>query len=143
MIAIVVAAAVFEKFVIEAIIVRRLGVRFEDLYLLKDIGKTAIISAAAGAVTFFVYNYVKGFTTQAGENLANLIFEAPKQTAADSFAGLLTLAVSFAVFAFVYLAGIVFWNVLDAEEKDYIKKIFGRLRTLFQRKQIRNPQSEI
>lgn len=143
MIAIVVVSALFEKFVIEVIIVRRLGIKTEDLYLLKDIGKTAIISIAAGVVTVFVYQYFKEIIPPVGENLAGMIFTAPTQGAVDSIAGSLILAASFAVFAVIYLLGINFWKVIDEEEKEFINKIFGRLRTLFQKKQISNPRSEI
>ncbi len=127
MIAIVVVSALFEKFVAETIIIRRLGVKSEDLYLLKDIGKTAIVSLAAGIITFFVYHYIKEIMPPVGENLARMIFAAPKQNAADFIAGSLTLLISFAVYAPIYLFGISFWNVIDEEEKETIRNIIGKI----------------
>jgi hypothetical protein len=143
MIAIVVVTLIFEKIIAEAVIIRKLGVGRKDLYLLKDVGKIAVISVLAGVVTFAVYQGIKDFMPAVGESVARIFFAAPKQSAVDFIWGSMTLAVSFAVFAPIYLLAAYFWNVIDDGEKETVKNLFGRLRIFFNRKTIQNPQSQI
>lgn len=129
MIAIVVVVSLIDKFVISAIVARRLEVKITDLRLLKNIGKTAFVSLIAGAVTYFVYYHIKEILPAVGTSLAALLFAAPKQSAADFIAGSLTLSVSALVFAPIYLFSMNLWGVIDAEEKEMLrsirKKFFG------------------
>lgn len=143
MIAIVVVAVIFEKFVAEAMIIRKLKAGRKDLYLLKDVGKTALISILAGVVTFAVYHGIKDFMPAVGENLARMFFAAPKRSVIDFIWGSLTLSISFAVFAPIYLSAAYFWDVIDEEEKQTVKNVIGKLRLLFKKEPIQNPQSQI
>ena len=124
-------------------IIRKLGVGRKDLYLLKDVGKTALISILAGIVTFAAYQGIKDFMPAVGENLARMFFAAPKQSVVDFIWGSLTLAASFAVFAPIYLLAAYFWNVIDENEKETVKNLFGKLRLFFKKEPIPNPQSQI
>ncbi|HSK70468.1 MAG TPA: hypothetical protein VK892_02145, partial [Pyrinomonadaceae bacterium] len=122
---------------------RKLGVGRKDLYLLKDVGKIAAISIFAGIITFAVYQGIKDFMPAVGENLARMLFAAPKRSVVDFIWGSLTLGISFAVFAPIYLLAAYFWNVIDDEEKQTVRNVFSRLRTFLKREPIPNPQSQI
>lgn len=140
MIAIVVVTNSLEKLLIQFIVARKLNAGFGHLHLLKNIGKTALISIIAGAATFVVYHFVKDATPQFGEKLAGMIFSETKANAVDFISGILTLSVSFAVFAAVYLFGINFTGLLEESEKRYFKNILGKVNLMFRKDRVASEQ---
>ncbi len=146
MIAIVVVINVLETIIVGAILAGKLGVKTEDWRLFKNVGKIALVSLIAGVFTFLIYGQLEKIGCSFGENLVGMVFNfvsmffnAPKQNLTDFVSGALTLGLTFTFFAPVYLFGINYFGLIDAEEKDLIKQTFGKLRTFFGKKQIQNP----
>ncbi|MGI8641758.1 MAG: lipopolysaccharide biosynthesis protein [Pyrinomonadaceae bacterium] len=126
MIATVVITSLIERFISTTVLLRILDVKWQDWRLLKDVGKTAVISAAAGIITFFVYRQAREIMPVVGNNLAQMIFSAPKKGLVDFISGSLTLGVSLAVFAPVYLFLMNRFNLIDDDEKNLIKNLPGK-----------------
>jgi hypothetical protein len=120
-ISIVVAATLIERFVSTTVLLRKLDVKWHDWRLLKNVGKTALVSLFAGIVTFFVYRQIREIMPAVGNNLAQMIFSAPKKGLVDFVSGSLTLGISFAVFAPVYLFVMNRFDLIDEGEKEQIK----------------------
>ncbi|MDQ3799633.1 MAG: oligosaccharide flippase family protein [Acidobacteriota bacterium] len=128
MIAIVVVTSVTERFVSSFLIARKLGVRSADARLLNGIWKTAFASLAAGVVLFLIYWLARDFLHNLGANIVNAMFAAPKPSIADFAAGAFTLGVCFAVFAPVYLILANAFDLMDDEEKAFIRTVFSKIR---------------
>ncbi len=126
MIMIVVIVSVLEKLIAETVIIRKLGAGRKDLPLLKNVGKTAAVSLAAGLATFLVYSNLKDYVFHFGERLAAAIFAAPKLSITDFIGGGLTLSVSGLVFAAVYIAGTYYFNIIEDGEKEMIWSVIRR-----------------
>lgn len=126
-IAIVVVVTLIERFVITTALLRKLEVKWTDWRLLKTIGKTAVISLIAGIVTFFVYQQVREIMPAAGNNLAQIIFSAPKKSLVDFVSGSLTLGISALVFTPIYLLLANYFDIIEDEEKKKIKTLIGKL----------------
>jgi O-antigen/teichoic acid export membrane protein len=126
MITIVVIVSVIEKLIAETVIIRKLGAGRKDLPLLKNVGKTAVVSLFAGLATFLVYSNLKDYLFHFGEKLAALIFAAPKLSITDFIGGGLTLSISGLVFAAVYLAGTFYFNIIEDGEKEMISSVVRR-----------------
>jgi O-antigen/teichoic acid export membrane protein len=142
-IAIVVVVSFVEKLIAETVIIRKLGAGRKDLRLLKDVGKTTFVSLIAGGATYFVYYGIKDYVFNLGEKIASSVFAAPKLSINDFIGGGLTLAICALIFAAIYLTGTFYFNVIEDTEKQLIKNVFIKLRTIFKRKSIQNPQSQI
>jgi O-antigen/teichoic acid export membrane protein len=142
MIAIVVVVSLTEKFVSTFVIARKFGVRREDARLLNGVWKTAFASVAAGIILFLIYWLAKDFLHNFGAGFVNAIFAAPKQSIVDFAAGAFTLGVCFAIFAPVYLILANAFDLIDDEEKAFIKSVFGKPKSLLKRFAIQNPKSE-
>lgn len=142
MIAIVVVVNLFEKIVVGAILSGKIGVKFADWRLLKNTGKTALVSIFAGVITFLIFGQIQTFGFMLGENLVNLFVAAPKQNTVDFISGGLTLGFTFLFFAPIYLFGANYFGLIDEEEKNLIKKTIGKARKIFAGKSVQNPQSQ-
>ncbi len=142
MIAIVVVVNVLESIVVGLILAGKLGVKPEDWRLFKNVGKTAMVSLIAGLITFLIYGQLEKIGFFLGESLVEIIFTSPKQSFTDFVSGSLTLGLTFLVFAPIYLFGINYFGLIDDGEKDSIKQNLEKLRTVFRKKQIQNPQSQ-
>ena len=146
MITIAVVAVLIEKAIAETVIVRKLGFGRKDFHLLKNVGKTAVVSLAAGVVTYFVYTNTKAYLLGVGEHFAQEAFHTTKLSVLNFAGGSLTLFISALVFVPVYLLGAYFWGVIEEDEKLQFKNILKKIikaRSLFGKKQIPNPQSQI
>ena len=126
-IAIAVASKIVEGLIAETVVFYKIGAKFSDIYLLKNIGKTAIVSVIAGAVTFAVYYFVKDSAFGIGGNLVKTFYAEPKVNIIDFVSGGLTLAVSFAVFATVYLYLSNLWGVFEEGEKQQMRNITAKI----------------
>lgn len=124
MIAIVVVAAFVERLVSTAIAWRKLGVKFQDIGLLKDVGKTALASLTAGAITFLFHRYFGETIAVWGANLVQIVFSSPKQSLSDFVSGSFVLGVSGLIFAPIYLAIMNRFGLLEDGEKRIFGKIF-------------------
>jgi O-antigen/teichoic acid export membrane protein len=126
MISIVVVASLIERFISTTVLLRRLDVKWHDWRLLKDVGKTALVSLFAGIVTFFVYRQVREIMPAVADDMARMIFSVPKKNVVDFVSGSLTLGISFAVFAPIYLFVMNYFNLIDEEEKKLFKDLPGK-----------------
>jgi O-antigen/teichoic acid export membrane protein len=142
MISIAVGAILTEKIIAETVIFRKLGFGKKDFKLFAPLAKTAFVSAIAGVVTYFVYAESRDFLFSLGENFASIIFAQPKAGVSNFVGGSLTLFVSALVFAAVYLFGAFYTNIVEDDEKQQLKNLTKRLRSVFKKETIRNPQSQ-
>lgn len=135
MIAIVVVTSLIERFISTAVLLRKLEAKWADWHLLKDVGKTALISLAAGVVTFFVYRELVETMPAAGNNLAQIFSGAPKKSIVDFVTGSLILGFSFAVFAPIYLFLMNRFDLIDEDEKELIKNLPRKFLARFKRRE--------
>jgi O-antigen/teichoic acid export membrane protein len=126
MIAIVVAAFFVDKMCSTFIAWRKLGVKWADLHLLKPVGKTALASLAAGAVTFLFDRFFDEKIAAWSANLTHTLLPNAKENWLDFISGSLILGVSALVFAPVYFFLMNRFDLLEDGEKRFIKKIFRR-----------------
>jgi len=143
MIAIAVVAILIEKAIAETVIVRKLGFGRKDFHLLKNVGKTAVISLVAGVITYFVYINTKEYLLNFGEHYAGQAFNTTQLSVLNFAGGSLTLFISALVFVPIYLFGAYFWGIIEEDEKLQLKNILKKVRSLFGEKPIPNPQSQI
>ncbi len=135
MIAIVIVTALVDKLITTTLAFRKLNVTAEDIYLLKDVGKTAAASLIAGAATFLFYWQFREIIANWGASLAQMIFTEPKLSVTDFISGCLVLGFSALIFAPVYLFVMNYFGLIEAGEKQLIKNAFtGVFRSGFRKK---------
>ena len=128
MISIVVVSAVLDRVISFIKVSMTIGVKFKDIALLKNVGKTALISIVVGLPTYFVYIEIKQFTPPMGEWFSQLIYTTPKLVFVETITGFLTLGFTGLFFGMLYLIGINYLKVISSEEKELI---FGKLAKIF------------
>ncbi len=143
MIAIVVVTSLTERFISTSALARKMNVKRHDWRLLKGVGKTALVSAFAGLITLFVFWKIKEFTPGLGANLIQVFFSTPKQSLVSFVSGSLTLLFSLLVFVPIYLFGMNYLNLIETEEKEFLRKFLPRFlnfikKTLFPKMQYLN-----
>lgn len=126
-IAVAVGAIVIEKLVTAAIVARKLGVGTHHLHLMGSIGKTALISLAAGLVTYFVHLNARVPLLEAGERFATGALSTTNRGAIDFFSGGLVLLVCGCVFATIYLVAASVSGVIEEHEKSDLRRFVLRL----------------
>jgi len=122
MIAIVVVTSLTERFISTSILARKMNVKRHDWRLLKGVGKTALVSAFAAVITLFAFWQIREFTPALGANLAQMFFSTPKQSVVSFVSGSLTLLFSLLVFVPIYLFGMNYLDLIDADEKAFVRK---------------------
>lgn len=131
-IAIVVAATLIDKFILSFFAARNLNVRARDILRLGDIGKTAVASLAAGAVTFLFYRQLRETIFGFGASLTQIVFSGSRPGVTDLFAGGLVLVCSAFVFAPIYFLCANYFNLIETGEKEKLKSVFlSPLKKLF------------
>jgi hypothetical protein len=130
MITVAVCAILLEKAIAESMVIRKLGLGWRHLTLLKPVAKTAAISALAGVVTYTVYLNVHDYLLSVGEHFAEEAFATTKLSTLNFFGGSLVLAISAAVFVPVYVLAANFWGLIEDDEKrtvrNFLRKFIGR-----------------
>ena len=127
MIASAVGAIILEKCITETLVFRKLGIGLKDLPLLKNVGKTAVTSVAAGAVTYVVYSNTHAYLMRAGEQFAADTLGTEKLSTLDFVGGGVVLMACAGVFVPVYLLAANFWGLIEENEKVALKNVIGRL----------------
>ena len=130
MIAIVVVTSLIERFISTSVLARKMNVKRHDWRLLKGIGKTALVSAFAAVITLFAFWQIKEFTPALGANFSQLFFSNPKPSIVSFVSGSLTLLFSLMVFAPIYLFGMNYLNLIEAEEKEFVGKSLNFVKKL-------------
>ena len=143
MIAIVVVTALVEKFIFTFVVFKKLDVKKGDLFLLKDVGKTAAASLTAGFFTFLFYWRFNEIIFAWGANLTQAIFAEPKAGITDFIAGSIVLGFSALIFAPVYLLTANYFGIIENGEKEKIVSVVRRLFSVVRKPVIQNPKSEI
>ena len=134
MIAIVVVAVLTEKFISSFAVLRKLEVKTADIYLLKNVGKTAICAVIAGLFTFLFYSQFSENIAAFGANLAQNIFGFAKTSAIDFVSGVTVLGASFLIFTPIYLLTANFFGIIDDEEKKLISENLSKITKIFKPK---------
>ncbi|MGB5014900.1 MAG: hypothetical protein WBO68_12830, partial [Pyrinomonadaceae bacterium] len=127
MITVAVGAILIEKFVAETMIIKKLGLGWQHLPLLKNVGKTAIISIAAGIATYFVYEYIHVDMLKLGERFAESAFSTTKLSILNFVGGGLVLLISSLVYLPIYLILANLWGVIEDDEKQTLRKILAKV----------------
>ncbi len=127
MIAIVVVASLFDRFVSTAAVLKKLNVGLRDLYLIKDVGKIAVAALLAGFFTFLFYWEFNERIFHWGESLTRAVFVAPKESIVDFTAGGLVMAACAIIFTPIYLLAANFFGIIEDEEKEKARAVFNRL----------------
>jgi O-antigen/teichoic acid export membrane protein len=135
MIATVVVINIIEYMIASLVVFKKIGVKFSDIHLLKNVGKTALISLFAGIFTFFVYANTKVFLPVWDEKLAEFM----KPAFAHFFAGCFVLGISAVVFGTIYLVCANYFNLIDESEKNAVKSMFNKLTKRSGQTAIANP----
>lgn len=125
-ITVAVAALLIEKAIGESMVVRKLGLAWSDIYLLRGVAKTAVISSFAGIITYIVYTNVHVYLETVGEHFAEEAFHTSQLSTLNFVGGSLVLLISAAVFAPIYLLAANFWGVIEAEEKAAFTNLLRR-----------------
>jgi O-antigen/teichoic acid export membrane protein len=123
-IAIVVVTTIAERLITMVRAAQVLKVKKEDSYLLRNIGKTAVAAAAAGAVTYVFYLYFRGFAPGMAGQLGAALFSAPKENLLNLISGGLTVACCGIVLFSIYLIAANYLGIITSEEKRSIKSLF-------------------
>lgn len=131
MISIVIVVGLVERIASTSFLLRKLEVSWKDLNLLKGIGKTAVVSAAAAVITYFMYRQFREFVPAVGENVVRYLLAEPKQSLVEFISGSAVLGLSFIVFAPIYILGMNFLGLIEQEEKDLIGKTFANVKDIF------------
>ncbi|MDQ3180076.1 MAG: oligosaccharide flippase family protein, partial [Acidobacteriota bacterium] len=135
MIAIVVAMAIVERIITAYKAWQTIGASWNDVVLLKNVGKIAFTAFIAGVVTFlFRWEF-----RQSVSSAANLITEnfalALKQSLSETLAGVIVLASSGILFAIVYMILANYFELISDDEKRFVKKFFSNLTKPFKKTQ--------
>ncbi len=143
MIAVAIGAMLIEKIFAETVIVRKIGFGVKDFHLLKNTVKTAFAAVFAGLVTYFFYHNTNEFLFNFSENLARTVFPSPKLGLLNFISGGFTLFITGLVYAPIYLLAAYYSGIIEAGEIQQVKLLCRKMRKLFSREQIQNPQSQI
>lgn len=146
MIAIVVVASLIDRIVSTALVVKKLKIEKRDLFLLDDIGKTAVASLIAGFFTFLFYWEFNERIFVWGEILTRAVFFAPNESIVDFVAGSVVLSSCALVFLPIYLYSANRFGIIEEEEKNKIESIYRKVtgrRKKQTRRNIQNRESEV
>jgi O-antigen/teichoic acid export membrane protein len=133
MITAAVGAIIVEKCIAETMVIRKLGLGLRHLHLLKSVGKTALLAAVAGAVTYVVYTNIHEYLLGVGEHFAEETLHATQLSTLNFVGGSLVLFISAAVFVPIYLLGAYVWGVIEQDEKDTARRV---ARKIFLRREV-------
>lgn len=126
MITVAIGAIILEKCIAETMVIRKLGLGWQHLPLLKNIAKIAVISALAGVVTYFVYANVHEYLQDLGQHFVEAEFSVTKLSTLNFVGGSLVLLISALVFIPVYLLAANAWGIIEDGEKLAVKSFAGR-----------------
>ncbi len=122
-----VGAILIEKVIGETMVVRKLGLGWQHLPLLTNVGKTAVISLFAGLITYVVYSGGHVYLVGVGEQFAAGVISAHNPAMMNFVGGSLVLLISGAVFAPIYLLAANFCGLIEDDEKQTVRNILKRV----------------
>lgn len=126
MITVAVGAILLEKFIAETMVIRKLGLGWQHLPLLKNVGKTAVVSVLAGVVTYFVYTNAHEFLQDFGQHVVEDEFSITRLSTLNFVGGGLVLLICALVFTPIYLLAANAWGIIEDGERRAVKNTIGR-----------------
>ncbi len=124
MISIVVVSIVFERAVTFLKIRKLLNLKFDQIYLLKDIAKTALSAFIAGIFLFIFYWFTKDILlTYCVSFSESVLTKFGIEKFVGFFGGSIYLGMCLAVFAPIYIFLTNWFKLINEEEKESIKKL--------------------
>lgn len=126
MITVAVGAILLEKLIAEAMVIRKLGLGWQHLPLLKNVAKTAVVSVLAGVVTYFVYANAREFLQDFGQHFVEDEFAVTRLSTLNFAGGSLVLVMCGLAFAPVYLLLANAWGIIEDSERRAAKNFIGR-----------------
>lgn len=126
MITTAVGAILVEKLIAETMVIRKLGLGLQHLPLLKNVGKTAVVAALAGLVTYVVYTNLKDYLVGVGEHFAAETLHTTQLAALNFVGGSLVLLISGLVFAPIYLIAANLLGLIEESEKQAVRTFIRR-----------------
>lgn len=133
MIAIVIVTSIVERLITTSLLIKTLGIKIGDLKLLKGVAETALVAAVSGTLTYFIYLQLRSFVPGLVEDLAINFSIGLKASTLYFVSGMMILALSFAVFAPLYLMGMNLLGLIEDEEKAIFGKFYNRFTAIFGR----------
>lgn len=128
MIAIAVIFLIIEKVISEIIVIRKLGFRWKDVRLLKNIGKTAIASLIAGLVTFGFYSVLSDVVFFSSEKWIERTFDIHGIAFLNFLGGSIVLFLSLLIFVPIYIFCANFFGIIEDDEKEFFYRGLSVLR---------------
>jgi len=128
-VATVVVVRVLERIIIAFAVLRHLGLQPKDIRLFGNTGTTAVISILTGIATYILHGSIR--EPLAGITRETLgIFSASSNSVIVEFvSGITILAACFIGFMAIYLTAAYFCNLIDDSEKEFIRRIIGKIFT--------------
>jgi len=128
MIAIVVVAVLIERIFSLSKILSVLEVGRADVYLLKNVGKTALAALVSGGVLFIFYSLFKNSLSELCLDFSrNVLASIHFEKGADFVGGSLFLGVCFVFFGLIYLFFANLFGAIESDDKEKIMNIFRKL----------------
>jgi O-antigen/teichoic acid export membrane protein len=144
MISIVVVSIIFERTVTFLKIRSLLGLKFNQLYLLKDIAKTAVAALAAGIILFVFYWFTRDFLLALCIGFSeNVLTRIGIAKFVGFLGGSIYLGMCLMIFAPIYLLLANWFDLIHEDEKEMLKNGIGKLWIFSKTEQIQDPQSKI
>ena len=129
--AVVVVVRIVEMIFIEIVAFRSIGTKLSDLWRLKNILKSGILSIFSGIVTFFLLVQLSTTLKAFWTNIFAALFQAGNLESDSGFFRFLTgsaeLGVYFVTFCVVYLGGSALIGTITDEEKENVRRLLGKL----------------
>ncbi|MFN2501404.1 MAG: oligosaccharide flippase family protein [Pyrinomonadaceae bacterium] len=122
-----VSALLIEKCIALAMVIRKLGVGWQHLPLVKNVATTAALSGFAGIITYIIYANGKEFIFGLGHGFVRDAFATTSSGIANFAGGTLVLLVCGAVFTPIYLLAANFCGVIEDEEKAAVRDLLSRI----------------
>jgi O-antigen/teichoic acid export membrane protein len=119
MIAIAVIFLIIEKVISGFIVMRKLGFGWQDLALLKNIGKTAFASLIAGIITFGFYTVLSDFVFSSIEEWIERTFDFHGIAFLNFLGGSVVLLLSALIFVPVYIFCANYSGIIEDDEKAF------------------------
>lgn len=126
MIGLAVGAVVIDKLIAEALVIRKLQLGLKDLSLLANVAKTAFASVAAGIATYLVYSNLSSQLYAFAESFISNSIGLGKPNIVNFASGAFVLAICALVFAPIYLVTANLLGLIEAEEKDAVRRFVGK-----------------
>jgi O-antigen/teichoic acid export membrane protein len=121
-----VGAVLFERAIAEGMVIRKLGLGWQHLRLLKSVAKTAAAAMVAGALTYVVYAMIHEPLLNLGEHFVKEALSTTKLSTLNFFGGGSVLAICAAVFLPTYLLAANMLGVIEPGEKEAVRKMLRR-----------------